>query len=528
MTVRRRVVVMTVACVVFVGMIIAVMVAGLWVSDHLARRVAGIHGRLDVLSQLSAKASNYGELAAGVMLLGGDKSDDLDAARIEIERLLARLTQSTRAEITTLSGMDEVKSELPELEGARRVVELYHSIDGAMNNVLSLQRGSQKDAALGVYQRSVSFRLANELLPLLDHAASDERDEIQTEIAKVGVVEGPLFIGLGTFVLLGLVAIVALGINLWRSISRPLAALDARARAVVAGENDVSSTAIKGEFAPLSKSLAALATAVAEQRRTFAESGERLTSEVEARTAQLRAANERLREIDRRRGQFLTDVSHELRTPLTILRGEADVALRGKDDPHLQRQSLERIQGQASELGQLLEDLIEFARTAAEDQALVIADTQLGEIVSAAAQEAQMLAAPREVAIAVDLADSGRHIDADFRRLKQALIIGLDNAIKHSPPGTTVTIVTSIEGEHASIAIADQGPGIDEADLPRVFERFFRGRDKADSFASGLGIGLAIAKDIVERHGGSISLGNRPEGGAALVILLPVGKSIAR
>ena len=139
-----------------------------------------------------------------------------------------------------------------------------------------------------------------------------------------------------------------------------------------------------------------------------------------------------------------------------------------------------------------------------------------------------MLAAPREVAIAVDLADSGRHIDADFRRLKQALIIGLDNAIKHSPPGTTVTIVTSIEGEHASIAIADQGPGIDEADLPRVFERFFRGRDKADSFASGLGIGLAIAKDIVERHGGSISLGNRPEGGAALVILLPVGKSIAR
>ena len=88
--------------------------------------------------------------------------------------------------------------------------------------------------------------------------------------------------------------------------------------------------------------------------------------------------------------------------------------------------------------------------------------------------------------------------------------------------------MTSIEGEHASIAIADQGPGIDEADLPRVFERFFRGRDKADSFASGLGIGLAIAKDIVERHGGSISLGNRPEGGAALVILLPVGKSIAR
>ena len=527
MTVRRRVAVLTVACVVFLVLVMAAMVAGLWMSDHMTRRVAGIHGRLEVLSQLSAKASNYGEQAAEVILLGGDKRDDLNAARIEIERLLARLTQSTRAEITTLSGMDEVQSELPELEGARRVVELYHSIDGAMNSVLSLQRVSQSDAALGAYQRSVSFRLANELLPLLEVAGNDERDEIAAEIAKVGAAQGPLFIGAGTLVLSGLLTIVALGISLWRSIARPLSMLGARARALVAGEADVSSATVKGEFAPLSESLAALATALAEQRRTFAEAGEKLTSEVDARTAQLRTANEQLREIDRRRGQFLTDVSHELRTPLTILRGEADVALRGKDDPQLQRQSLERIQGQASELGQLLEDLIEFARTDAEDQPLVIADTQLGEIVSAAAQEAQMLAAPREVTIAVELADRGRHIIADFRRLKQALIIGLDNAINHSPPGTTVVINTSIEGEHARIAIADEGPGIDEADLPRVFERLFRGRDEADSLASGLGIGLAIAKDIVERHGGSISLGNRPEGGAVLLILLPVGKSIA-
>ena len=138
-----------------------------------------------------------------------------------------------------------------------------------------------------------------------------------------------------------------------------------------------------------------------------------------------------------------------------------------------------------------------------------------------------MLAAPREVAIVLELADHGRHISADFRRLKQALIIGLDNAIKHSPPGTTVSINTSVEGEQVRVAIADEGPGIDEADLPRVFERFFRGRDEADSLASGLGIGLAIAKDIVERHGGSISLGNRPQGGAALLILLPAGKRIA-
>ena len=528
MTVRRRVVVLTVACVAIVGLTIGVMVAGLWVSDHMARRVAGIHGRLDVLSQISAKTSTYGQRAAEALLLGGTKSDGLDAARIEIERLLARLTQSTRAEIATLSGMDEVQRELPELEGARRVVELYHSIDAAMNNVLSLQRGGQNDAARDAYQRNVSFRLANELLPLLDGAANDERDEIATEMAKAGAAEEPLLIGAGALAVLGLLSITVMGISLWRSIAGPVKALEARARALAAGEADAPPANVTGEFSPLSESLETLAAAVADQRRTFAEAGEKLTSEVDARTAQLRAANERLREIDRRRGQFLADVSHELRTPLTILRGEADVALRSTGDGAMLRESLERIQGQASELGQLLEDLIEFARSTAEDQPFVMVDTSLDEVVAAAAQAARMLASPREVAVALEPGAGGRHIDADFRRLKQALIIGLDNAIKHSPPGTTVTVGTTSEEQSAHISIADEGPGLDEADLPRVFDRFFRGKDQEESMSSGLGIGLAIAKDIVERHGGTIGLSNRPEGGAMLIMTLPVGVRTAR
>jgi signal transduction histidine kinase len=282
-----------------------------------------------------------------------------------------------------------------------------------------------------------------------------------------------------------------------------------------------------GDFEPLSHSLTVVATAVGEQRRSFAEAGQKLAAEAEARTTQLRSANEQLREIDRRRGQFLADVSHELRTPLTILRGEADVALRGTSDAAILRASLERIQGQASELGQLLEDLLEFARSTAEDQPFVMADTPLDEVVAAAAQEARMLASPREVTVAVAPGTDGRHIDADFRRLKQALIIGLDNAIKHSPPGTTVTVETASEEQSVRISIADEGAGVDEADLPRVFERFFRGKDQEDSLSSGLGIGLAIAKDIVERHGGTIGLSNRPEGGAMLSIVLPAGERTA-
>jgi signal transduction histidine kinase len=482
MTVRRYVALLIAACIVTVVAMAGIMAVSLWLSDHMGRRVAAIHDRLDVLSQLSATAGHYGEQAAELLLFGREPSEGLEPTRIDMERLLARLTQATRAEISTLSDMEEVQSALPQLEGARRIIELYHSIDAALNNVLSLGRLGQKDSAVGVFQRQVAFRLVNELQPLLATAADDERSEAEAEIAKLATREQPLFVAAGVVAVAALLAIAALAIGLSRAVGAALSA----------------------------------------ERRRSSEAGEKLSSEVDARTAQLRAANEQLREIDRRRGQFLADVSHELRTPLTILRGEADVALRGEDDPGQQRQSLERIQGQAAELSHLLEDLLEFARSAAEDQPYVMADTQLDEVVTAAAQEAQTLAAPREVTVRLQLGDQGRHLDADFRRLKQALIIGLDNAIKHSPPGTGVTIATAMEGPHAKVSILDEGAGLDEADLPRVFERFYRGQDEEDTLVSGLGIGLAIAKDIVERHGGSISLSNRPEGGAALAILLPV------
>ena len=155
----------------------------------------------------------------------------------------------------------------------------------------------------------------------------------------------------------------------------------------------------------------------------------------------------------------------------------------------------------------------------------VIADTRLDDVVVAAAQEAETLASPREVSVSVKLEDKGRHVGADFRRLKQGLMIGLDNAIKHSPPGGEVEISTAIADDSVAIRIADQGPGVAEFDLPHVLERFYRGRGNGEPMADGVGIGLSIAKDIIDRHAGSIILGNRPQGGAVLTILLPLERA---
>jgi signal transduction histidine kinase len=527
MGVRRHVLVLIGIGFALAVALIALMAAALSTSDHTPRRIAAISDRLAVLNELSASIGSYGEQAAETLLLGRGRAEDLATARINIERELARLTQTTRTEITTLGGMDEVADALPDIEGARRLIELYHAIDGAMNTVLSMRGNDPGLDSKEAYQTTVAFRLTNELQPVLSAAVAGESSKLADEIGRAETNRIYFLVAAAAIGVLGLSAIIGFGVRLWQTIVVPLDQLSARARAIAAGEPDAPATRAMGDFESLSHSLTAVATATAEQRRNFAAATEKLAAETEARTAQLRSANEQLREIDHRRGQFLADVSHELRTPLTILRGEADVALRGTGDAATLRESLERIQGQASELGQLLEDLLEFARSTAEDQPFVAVDTSLDEVVAAAAQEARMLASPREVAVTVASNTGGRHIEADFRRLKQALIIGIDNAIKHSPPGTTVTVETAGQEQSVRISIADEGPGVDEADLPRVFERFFRGKDQADGLSSGLGIGLAIAKDIVERHGGTIALRNRAEGGAMLSIVLPTGERAA-
>ena len=523
MNVRRRILALQIAGLA--SLVIAVVLgwAALWIGDHATRRVTAVVDRLDVLNQLDGETGHYAQYVVEILAMGRNKAGDLAAPRIMIVRLLAQLTQTTRAEISTLAGMAEIEQQLPKLEGARRIIEVYHAIDASVNRMLADQRSGQSASAAEIYKVEISFRIANELRPLIESAASGEREEVTAQLENLGVAEvwvAGLAAGFG---IVALLVLVALGLGLRRSVVEPLAGLTSRARILAAGGNDEPYAVPAGsEFGSLALSLDRLAEAMAEQRERFATAGEKLGAQVDERTAELRAANARLREIDHKRGQFLADVSHELRTPLTILRGEADVGLRGRDDPALLRQALERIQGEAGELGKLLEDLINYARTEAEDQPYVIADTRLDDVIIAAAQEGETLAAPREVSVLVKLDDKGRYVSADFRRLKQGLLIGLDNAIKNSPPGGEVEINTALEGDAIVIRIADRGPGVAEADLPHVFERFFRGRGNGEPTSDGVGIGLAIAKDIVDRHSGSIALDNRPGGGAVLTIRLPL------
>ena len=522
MTVRWRIVAFEIVTLIFVGLMIGVMALALRLADDFVARVDGVHRRFEVIAELDGNANNYAEQIAEVLLLGAEQMPDFQQARTEMNEAFDRLREVTRAEVSTLSGLDEVRRELSDIEITGRMAELYRAIDGAAEKVFALQREGKQAEAVELFRRDVEYKLSNDFENLLEAALDDERSEVARELAEVREQQQRLLLWSVAIALLAALCGAGLGFGLHRSIVRPVQALAGGARALASGSFS-HRLEVKGsdEFAALSRTFNEMATAIEAQRAGLMAAQDRLHSEVEARTRELRDANARLRDVDVRRAQFLADVSHELRTPLTILRGEADVALRGRGDAEALREALRGVQGQAGELGALLDDLLAFARSDAEDQALELVQVRAADLVNAAAQEGEVLASPREILIETELNDGGVDLVIDPRRMKQALVIGLDNAVKHSPPGTRIRLETTRADGKIAIAIFDEGSGVSDADKARVFDRFYRGDAKART-AQGLGIGLAIAKDIVERHHGTIALENAASGGAVLTIKLPL------
>ena len=470
MSFRRAILLMILASAMLAAGLAAVAGTALWTADALVNRVQGANGRRETLHDLDGATGRYGRQVVDQLLFGYDRSGALQTARNDMQRVLASLTRATREELNTLAGSGELQSELIEVEQVRRMTDLFNAVDAAATRAFSLIEQGEKQAADDMASRQVDFPLTNEMQPLIDGAIADERAEIVDKTAELTGSREELAIWGGVLALAILGAIIGLALAANR-IHRE--SLDA----AVAGERD---------------------------RRTGAEG--------------------RLRAIDSDRGQFLADVGHQLRTPLTVLRGEADVALRS-GSPEVLAPSMERVRAQAAELAVLLDDLIDAARQAADSQPLEVAPIGLGDLIVVAAEEGRVLAEPREVAILAESPAGGPVINADFRQLKQAVMIGIDNAVKHSPPGGTIRVFAVSEGTAAAIRITDEGTGIADEDLPHLFERFYRGRDEGALLNTGFGIGLAIAKGIVERHDGTISLRNGETGGALFEILLPLGRT---
>jgi signal transduction histidine kinase len=274
------------------------------------------------------------------------------------------------------------------------------------------------------------------------------------------------------------------------------------------------------EFGLVAARFNAMVEELQRQRQALNDAKAHLERQVSERTLELEEANRQLMELDRQRVRFLADVSHELRTPLTVVRGEAEVALRSTSKSEATyRAALDRIVSNAIDMGRLVDDLLFLARSEAEALRFDFRATALPELVSGAVKEASVLARDREIRTTLDYAEEHVMIRADPRRLKQAVLIVLDNALKYGAAEAHIDVGLSLVNGHAEITVKNSGTAIPPEEIPHVFERFYRGRNASQTGGSGLG--LTIARWIVEKHDGTISLSSSSGSGTEVRIRVP-------
>jgi two-component system, OmpR family, sensor histidine kinase CiaH len=230
-----------------------------------------------------------------------------------------------------------------------------------------------------------------------------------------------------------------------------------------------------------------------------------------------------IEEAHEQQKRFTADVSHELRTPLTALRMESEVALLNEQTTKAElRQTLESNLEEVDKLEGLINNLLRLTRLEVDELRQQFIDVSSQAIMDQALARVEKTAALRSIKLKCD-GHEDHFLNGDADSLVQLLVILLDNAVKYSPNGATVSLGAMTQDGWLTFSVADHGTGIAPEDLEHIFDRFYRAdssRTKAGS--EGFGLGLSIAKLIADIHGGIISISSRPGQGTTAVFKLPL------
>jgi two-component system phosphate regulon sensor histidine kinase PhoR len=229
-----------------------------------------------------------------------------------------------------------------------------------------------------------------------------------------------------------------------------------------------------------------------------------------------------LRRADQIRRDFVANVSHELRTPLTAIRGYVEALLDTDASGEQGRTFLGIIARHSERMERLVKDLLRLARLDAGQETLDIISCDTRNLVQGVIGDVGPLAESRRQRIEIAVEPDAEALHGDPAKLHDALRNLVANAITYSPEDTTILIDAARAGGSVELSVSDEGPGIPEEDLSRVFERFYRVDKSRARDPGGTGLGLAIVKHLIELHHGGVRAENRPEGGTRVTITLPL------
>ena len=275
----------------------------------------------------------------------------------------------------------------------------------------------------------------------------------------------------------------------------------------------------------------ALSIGVSERRRAeeaLDQLNHTLERRIQDRTSALQGAVEQLQELDRLKTAFVTIVSHELRTPLASMKGLVENLLDELAGPitEKQRHYLSRIKFNADRLTRMLNELLNLSRIEAGKMELAPTILSLQDLLAHLLEEFQPLAQQKSITIDMTLGDAIPTIQADRDKLYEVAANLLENAIKYTPSGGRVHIDAQLlDHQYVTIGVSDTGCGISEEHMPKIFDKFYRVQSPPGGSA-GAGLGLAIAKGLIELHGGTLAVESAPGKGSRFFFTLPYNNSM--
>lgn len=239
-------------------------------------------------------------------------------------------------------------------------------------------------------------------------------------------------------------------------------------------------------------------------------------------TQQLREAQQEREDLDAARSQLLTAVGHDLRTPLASIRVIIEALSDGVvDDPETEARYLRTARSELNSLSLLVDDLFTLAQLGSGGVKLDVQPNSMTDLISDTLESFSVRAEKQEVKLRGEPCHGPRDLAFDAQYVGRALANLVDNALRYTPAGGEVVVSAATEPDGLAVHVSDTGPGIPAADLPRVFDRFYRGEASRNRATGGSGLGLAIVKGVAEAHGGRVKVETAADRGTTVSFVLP-------
>lgn len=355
---------------------------------------------------------------------------------------------------------------------------------------------------------------SSSLIPGLDWAVFVEQ--------PVEEVYGPLYASMlrtSGLLLLGLGMALLAALFVARRVVRPLESLRKGVERIGGGDMGLRLDVKTGD------EIEVLAEEFNRMTENLREAYTGLEQKVAERTQELAVANERLKELDRLKSDFVSNVSHELRTPLTAIKGSADLLLREVAGPLTEKQAhyLSRVRSNTQHLAGLINDLLDLSKIEAGKTELTATRVSLGRLVHEVVETLRPIAAEKLITLDATAPEPSILVWADRDKVTQVLVNLIGNAIKFTPAQGRVTVSAARDGkEWIQVSVNDTGPGIPAEERQKIFDKFYQVAEEGRQKPKGTGLGLAISKALVELHGGRIWVESELNHGSTFSFTLPV------